>query len=186
MRFLFLLSVFLTSLQALAGTAQVNNILRLGGQGALNNSTVTAGSEAMTIPVGASFVALYGGETGTTTNNRNIFTKAGTASQTLYQVPAGKTFYSPGFWVSSTSAHTTTPISGILGYNTSSFATKSAPGAGDIYYGSSATAFSFQATFSAGSPAWVPYPVVFPANSYPFWIVNVAENVTLTMVGYEQ
>jgi hypothetical protein len=167
-------------------TAQVNNILQLGGQAIATSSTSTSGpSIVLPAAENTKLVMLYGGEAGTTTGNRNIFTAANTATQVQYQVTAGKTFFAPGFWVTGTSAHTATPLSLILGYNPSTFASKSAPAAGDIFYGTSVSAYSIQAIYAAGVPVWVPFPVLFPASSFPFWIANAAESLICNMVGYE-
>jgi hypothetical protein len=100
-------------------------------------------------------------------------------------VTAAKTLIVPGFYYNSNSP---TAIAILFGYNTSTFTDDSAVGAGDIYYGNGATsAFGVltPALVAAGQPVWLPYPMVFPAGAFPFWIPSANSQYSVIMIGYE-
>lgn len=180
MKTLITILVLLSSAQCFAATAQVNSVLQIGGK-------IDSVGTYCNIPTGTLPVLLFGNGEGLTVGNRQFFVKSATATQTQYQVPVGKTFVACGFWLGGTGAITTQIFA--FGYNTSSFSNNSAVGAGDIYYAASSTiglgGIVLTQTGSTGQPMWLPYPVSFPASSYPFWRGNTAGNFGMLMIGYE-
>lgn len=162
----------------MSNVPQAGAVQQIGG-------VYNASFPSIIIPKDENVVVLFGGKTTPTAERRQIFTRGDLTSQIQAQITAAKTFKAPGFYFTCDSASEQKIV---LGYNTGTFADDSAIGAGDIYFGkgtSAAATPTVRVIPAASIPVFIPFPIVFPANSYPFWIVASNSGYTVTIVGRE-
>lgn len=166
----FILALFLVSQFALAGTAQVNSVVNMGG--IENSSTSTMPLEKVGAASG-DFVSLKAGfDTGaaTTAGNFYPFYKNGTP----YQVPVGKSFHvtktcseSPGgsnlYWqMVSDTASISFDQAGALTSGT--------------YESGAAARYSNRTHFTAATWECSSFPYVFAASTYPAIQIGTGAN----------
>lgn len=158
-------------------TAQVNNVLQLGG--AFNSS-----GSVLTIPFPdiANVITIIGGDPGPTAGNKLQFTKMGITVQAQYRVTNGKTLYVYGFWGGSA---TNNPYGISFGYDTATFANNSAIAGTDIYYGPN-NAYTNGPYLELNTVArFYQMPMSFPSDAYPFFRSGSNNEPWIAMIGIE-
>ena len=165
---------------AFAGTAQVNNIVQMGGGKNIGLPTAT-------LPLGSlsSFIQLSASSFTSTSGNFLMLSRwASTGSSGQYQVTTGKTFRVVGIWYYSNG--TSQKIT--LGFGTAALSsdnTSSAP-TGVVYYSAGAGVTGLTLDSNAAW-AFLPITAEFPALSFPFVKVHTAsDNYNILVMGVEQ
>lgn len=156
-----ILALLLYTESVFAVTAQVNNILEIGGQ---NNTT----NPVAIRPIDTGLFTLVGNVLSNVNPGYVILTKMGGAGPTgtQYQVTAGKTLMCFGMYFVTNGSS----VGFILGYGTAALGSNntSTPPAGEVQY----TYVSNDPTYFLNSTLPMPFYVTdifqFPASSFPF------------------
>lgn len=162
--------VFSQSVFAASGSANVSNVISLGGNGISSNDP-SANASAFSLPIGSlsNTVLLVAGTTVTGGANflYGLYSASSPTTSTQYQVPAGKTLYIIGNWYYSSGANAAIQF----GYGTAALAAEdtNVDPTGVVTYGHPATAFkSGTRATVAQTYHYLPGIMSFPALSYPF------------------
>jgi hypothetical protein len=174
--FITLLS-FLFSISALAGPAQVNSVVNLGGpqNGALNSMVIPIGSLA------SHYTVLSAGTI--TNSNYYAFTKMGTGGG-AWQITAGKVAYCTGFWYNAANAGNLVALGyGDTAVTTANAGTASAPtNPVHLYNDSTNIVSGIGMGSTTGDNVWYPFSSYFPATKYPFVRINGTNTNSFHMV----
>lgn len=150
------------------GTAQVNNIVQIGGAIGGQSSGVTSMQNGAVDTVAnlKNWITISAG--GITTNQYTGFYRyGGTTPTTAYSVPAGFTFCAPGLWVLTSSTKGDVCI---LGTTTAAQAYNNASaGTGYLAYGpaSPSALDALVVTGTVNEYLWLPMPIQFAQNLFP-------------------
>jgi len=174
------------------GNPVAASTLAIGGYNGALGSTQTGGNT----PISAATFMIAKFISSATANNHCALIPsgavgAGTAGA-QYKVSASKTFVSPGFYWTSSLAVNTSFIG--FGYGTAALIaldTATAP-TGAVYYSGATTVRQFNNVSGATgfvpvlALQWMPFPMSFPANSFPFFQTMVnADQLYIQVVGTE-
>lgn len=166
--------------------AQVNYVGQYGGQfnGGTASGVYITEQAALILPGGVSPKILYAKVASNDPAKILAFYAAGMLTQTSYGVPAGKTYTAVGYYCSAGAGGATQQV---FGYDTAQFSNKTTPSGTAIFYAPGATNADYPLyfTLSNAQMQWLPFPVTFPQNVFPFVGDSTSNQLSFLMIGYE-